>query len=222
MYTYQKTSRYFAQLPEEFKELVSAELTELGAYDIKPAFRGLHFSADQESIYRIVYSSRMLTRVLAPLLTFDCHSDRYLYKTVRNIEWSELFGLDQTFAINANVSDSQITHSKFAALRMKDAIVDQFRDATGERPNIDTQNPDVQLNLHIHKDWASLYLDLGGASLHKRGYRVASVDAPLQETLAAAIVKLTAWDGATPLIDPMCGSGTLLAEALMSLSLIHI
>jgi putative N6-adenine-specific DNA methylase len=153
--------------------------------------------------------------VLAPLLTFDCHSDRYLYKTARSLPWSELLSLDTTFAIAANVSNSRIRHSQYAALKLKDAIVDQFRENCGERPNVEPQQPDVWINLYIHNNKATISLDTSGGSLHRRGYRQASVEAPMQETVAAAIVQLSGWNGERPLYDPMCGSGTLLAEACM-------
>lgn len=215
MYQYQQTHRYFAQIAGGLEETGEEELTELGATDIAPAYRGLYFDAAAATLYRINYQTRLLTRVLAPLITFDCHSDRYLYKTARSIDWTDFLSLDKTFAIFANVSGSNISHSKFAALRLKDAIVDDFRDRTGQRPNIDTRNPDVWLNLHIENNQAIISLDTSGGSLHRRGYRTETGDAPMQETVAAAAVRFSGWDGETPLYDPMCGAGTLLAEALM-------
>lgn len=215
MYQYQQTHRYFAQIAGGLEETGEEELTELGATDIAPAYRGLYFDAAAATLYSINYQTRLLTRVLAPLITFDCHSDRYLYKTARSIDWTDFLSLDKTFAIFANVSGSNISHSKFAALRLKDAIVDDFRDRTGQRPNIDTRNPDVWLNLHIENNQAIISLDTSGGSLHRRGYRTETGDAPMQETVAAAAVRFSGWDGETPLYDPMCGAGTLLAEALM-------
>ncbi len=220
MYQYQQTNRYFAQIAGGLEETGVEELTELGATDITPGYRGMYFNADAAALYRINYRTRLITRVLAPLLTFDCHSDQYLHQTAQNIEWSDFLSPDSTFAVFATVSDSKINHSKFAALRLKDAIVDQFRDATGERPSIDTRNPDVWLNLRIKNDQAVISLDTSGGSLHRRGYRVGSVQAPMQETVAAAAVRFSGWDGETPLVDPMCGSGTLLCEALMHYALI--
>jgi putative N6-adenine-specific DNA methylase len=159
--------------------------------------------------------TRLATRVLAPLITFDCHSDKYLYKTANSIAWNELFSVRETFAIDANVSDSNITHSQYAAQKLKDAIVDQFRDACGERPSVRTRDPDIWLNLFIRNNKATISIDTSGGSLHRRGYRVATVEAPMQETVAAAIIRYTGWDGERPLYDPMCGSGTLLCEAAM-------
>ncbi len=215
MYQYQKSSRYFAQVAHGIEELGAEELIELGARDTKTDYRGVHFNADQESLYRIVYQTRIATRILAPLLTFDCHSTRYLYKTARAMEWSDFMTERQTFAVFSSVSHSIIRHSKYAALILKDAIVDYFRDNKGSRPSIDTINPDVWFNLHIQNDRAVISLAASGSSLHRRGYRIEAGEAPMQETVAATIIRMSGWDGATPLYDPMCGSGTLLCEAMM-------
>ncbi len=216
MFTYQKSGRYFAQIAEGLEELAKKELEELGARDIKPGYRGFYFSADKASLYRINYCSRLLSRVLAPLLRFDCHSDKYLYKTASNINWPSLIDLKSTFAVKANVSHSNITHSQYASLRLKDAIVDVFRKKTGKRPDVDTKTPDVLFNLHIQSNKATIYLDTSGGSLHRRGYRRETIMAPMQEIIAAAIIRLSDWNGTRPLVDPMCGSGTLLCEAMMN------
>ena len=205
MYQYQQTNRYFAQIAGGLEETGVLELAELGATDITPSYRGIYFNADAAVLFRVNYRTRLITRVLAPLLTFDCHSDKYLYQTARDIEWTDFLTPDSTFAVFATVSGSNINHSKFAALRLKDAIVDQFRDATGKRPSIDTRKPDVWLNLWIKNDQAVISLDTSGGSLHRRGYRTASVEAPMQETVAAAAIRFSGWDGETPLYDPMCG-----------------
>jgi len=215
VYNYQKYHRYFAQAAEGLEELANEELSELGAEDIKPAFRGVYFSADNEALYRINYTTRIISRVLAPLITFDCHSTNYLYKTARTLPWTDLFSLGNTFVISATVSNSRIRHSQYAALVLKDAIVDTFRDKYDARPSVERIDPDICFNLHIAENKATIYLDTSGGSLHRRGYRKEAVDAPMQETLAAAIIRLSGWNGETPLYDPMCGSGTLLFEALM-------
>jgi len=215
MFAYQKTNRYFAQLADSLESIGAEELTELGATDPKPVYRGVYFNADPATLYRIVYQTRLATRILAQLLRFDCHSTKYLYKTARKIDWNALFTRETTFAVDAITTNSSIRHSQYAALCLKDAIVDHFRDATGWRPNVDTDQPDLLLNLHIDRNKAAISIDTSGGSLHRRGYRQESVAAPMQETLAAAIIHLTGWHGERPLIDPMCGSGTLLAEALM-------
>jgi putative N6-adenine-specific DNA methylase len=214
-YQYQRTGHYFAQVANGLEDLASDELTEIGAQEIKTKYKGLYFKAEPAQLYKINYNSRLLTRVLAPLLTFDCHSTKYLYKTAMDIPWEELFTPTQTFAIFAQVSNSNITHSKYAALKLKDAIVDRFRDKTKRRPNVDPKSPDVWLNLHIEQNRAVISMDTSGSSLHKRGYRRDTVPAPMQETLAAAIVRISGWAGETRFIDPMCGSGTIPAEAYM-------
>jgi putative N6-adenine-specific DNA methylase len=214
-YLYQKTNHYFGQLASGSEKLGMAELRELGATNIKPGYLGVFFCANPRTIYNIVYRTRIFSRILAPLIVFDCHSEKYLYKTAQNIDWSDFLTLTKTFAITSNVADSNINHSQYAAQILKDAIVDQFRDKTGERPSVDRFNPDLQLNLYIHENKARISVDLGGGSLHKRGYREASVEAPMQETLAAAILRLSEWKGERTLYDPFCGSGTLLCEALM-------
>ncbi|MBT8043027.1 MAG: hypothetical protein KJN98_07635 [Pontiella sp.] len=214
-YLYQSTSHYFGQIASGAESCGEAELKELGATHVKPGYLGFYFCADQRTIYNIVYRSRIFSRILAPLMAFDCHSDKYLYKTAQQIDWTDFLTLTKTFAIASNVADSNIRNSQYAGQILKDAIVDQFREKTGQRPNVDTRFPDLLLNLYIHKNKARISVDLGGGSLHKRGYRTESVEAPMQETLAATIIRLSGWSGERPLYDPFCGSGTLLCEAFM-------
>lgn len=215
MHDYQHNARYFAQVPDGGEEVATADLLALGASAVEPGYRGVYFTAEREALYRIAYAALTVTRVLAPLAHFNCHTTDYLYKRVRAIDWSEFFGNDHTFAVFATVSNSAIRHSQYAALTVKDAVVDQFRDASGTRPSVDPTHPDVWINLYLHANRATLSLDLSGGSMHRRGYRVESVEAPMQETVAAILVAMSGWDGETPLVDPMCGSGTLLCEALM-------
>jgi putative N6-adenine-specific DNA methylase len=212
---YQRTSQYFGQLASGTESCGEEELKELGATNIKPGYLGFYFCADQRAIYNIVYRTRIFSRILAPLIAFDCHSDKYLYKTAQQLDWSEFLTLTKTFAITANVAQSNIRNSQYAGQVLKDAIVDQFREKTGERPSVDTRFPDLLLNLYIHQNKARISVDLGGGSLHKRGYRDDSVEAPMQETVAAAIIRFSGWHGERPLHDPFCGSGTLLCEAFM-------
>ena len=215
-YLYEKESLYFAQIAESVKDIAIKELTNLGAYDLKPVFRGIWFKAAKKNFYRIIYTARLLSRVLAPLVSFECHDKDDLYKAARKIRWEEFLTNKDTFSIVSNVSESEITHSNFAGLRVKDAIADYFRDRTNKRPNVDSKNPYIIINIHIHKNLATLTIDASGGALHKRGYREESVSAPMQETVAAAIICLSDWDGQLPLYDLMCGSGTLLCEALMA------
>ncbi len=218
MYAYLEKGGYFAQISEGMEALGAQELTELGAKHVKPAFRGIYFYADKKALYRINYSGRMISRVLAPIKRFYCKSTDELYRCAKQINWPRFFNTDETFAVFANVSNSDIRHSKYAALRLKDAIADRFRDRFNCRPNVKTLNPDLWINLYIEKNQAVISLDTSGGSLHRRGYRKKTGDAPMQETLAAAILELTKWNGESPLYDPMCGSGTLLCEALMKYS----
>jgi putative N6-adenine-specific DNA methylase len=215
MYDYQKNNRYFAQIAEDIKELGTQELAELGAGKITPAYRGIYFSADMETLYRITYSVRLFSRILAPLVSFTCSSTDQLYKKARQVSWTDFLDVKDTFAVFGNVSDSTITHSHYASLLLKDGIVDSFRDCFGKRPNVDAKNPDVWFNIYIRNDRASISLDLSGGSLHRRGFRPDAVSAPMQETVASAIIRYTEWDGSVPLYDPMFGSGTLLTEALL-------
>ena len=215
MYQYQKSNRYFAQVADDIKDIATQELQDLGAEDIKSVYRGLYFSASQKVLYSINYQSALINRVLAPLITFDCHSDAYLYKTALKLAWSDFLDPDNTFAVFASVSHSSITHSKFAALRLKDAIADYFKDTVGKRPSVDTRDPDVWINLHIEQNEAVISIDTSGGSLHRRGYRIKSVQAPMIETLAASIIRYSEWDGESAMYDPFCGSGTILCEAYL-------
>jgi putative N6-adenine-specific DNA methylase len=217
MFQYQQRNQYFAQIASGFEEIAADELTRLGATNLIEAYRGIHFEADPETLYRINYTARLIVRVLAPLITFDCHSDKYLHQTALKLDWSQFMTPGDTFAVNAVTSNTpSLTHSQYAALKVKDAVCDFFRQKSGERPNVDVQSPDLGIHLFVRENRATISIDVSGGSLHKRGYRTASVEAPMQETLAAAIIRLSEWDGERSLIDPMCGSGTLLCEAAMS------
>lgn len=209
-------TRYFAVVSGSLEKHARAELESFGAIVHQEVPRGLLFSASTPQLYQILYSARLVQRVLFTLLNFDCHSHKYLYQQAsKNIDWLSLFTVDMSFGIVCNVSNSFTKHSLYSSQKLKDAICDSFRARYDARPSFTTQNPDILFNLHIHENRATIALDILGLSMHKRGYRRESVQAPLQETLAAAIVKLSGWDGQTPLWDPMCGSGTLVAEAAM-------
>jgi len=215
MYAYQTNNTFFAQVPGMMEELCEQELVELGAKNTRIAYRGIYFEADLFTIYKINYTSRTISRVLAPLKSFHCRNADSIMKLAKQIKWDKMFSLDQTFAITSTVSKSSINNSLYASQVLKDGIADYFRAKFGKRPNVETVNPDVRFNLFIEKDNAVLSLDTSGESLHKRGYRLLAGEAPMQETLAAAIIRLSKWDGEKPLLDCMCGSGTILCEALM-------
>ena len=215
MYEYQRNKLYFAQIADGIKELGVEELSELGAHKVSPAYGGIYFNADREALYRINYFTRFASRILAPLVSFDCGTPDQLYKKAKQINWPDFISEKNTFAVFGNVSNSMITNSHYASLRLKDGIADSFREISGKRPDVDSRNPDIWLNLHIRNDKAVISLDTSGGSLHRRGYRKDSVSAPMQETVAAAIIRYAEWNGEVPLYDPMCGSGTLLSEELM-------
>lgn len=215
VFAYQHDPQYFAQIAQGIEDLGAAELARLGAVDVRPAFRGLYFKADKAALYRINYQSRLVSRVIAPLSAFACYDTDRLYRNARRVPWKEILRVEQTLAVFANVSHSKIRHSQYAALCLKDAIADYFREDCGRRPSVQRTNPDVWISLYIENNRAVIGLDTSGGSLHRRGYRQEGVDAPMQETVAAAIVQWSEWDGTRPLVDPMCGSGTLLSEALM-------
>lgn len=211
----EKNNNYFAQIDDGMEEIGATELAELGATDLRTVRRGIHFRADRATLYRINYCTRLSTRVLAPIKSFVCPDADAIYRAARNIDWVRYFSLDQTFAVFASTAGSNVPHSQYAGLKLKDAVVDQFRAGFGRRPNVDARSPDLWINLYIEKDRGTISIDTSGGSLHRRGYRTQSVDAPMQETVAAAMVRLSEWDGRQPLTDPMCGSGTLVIEAVM-------
>lgn len=194
--------------------LLARELEEMGIPSRK-GFRGVYVAQTIENVYKINYLSRIATRVLWPLADFTCCDQNDLYNQAKKIDWSQYLNVNKTFAIDANVSHPNLRNSLFAAFMVKDAICDQFRDKTGARPSVDIAAPDVQLNLFIHDKRATLSIDTSGAPLFKRGYRQESVTAPLQESIAAAILKMANYTANDILFDPFCGSGTFLIEAAM-------
>ncbi len=204
------------------EHLVKTEIQEFGGTNVSTAPGAVSWNGKPETAYRACLWSRFSSRILLQLASFDAPDTDTLYRQVNAIEWDIHFIPTATFAVYCTLSDSAITHSHFASLRVKDAIVDYFRSRTGKRPSINIRKPGIRLNLHIRGDKASLALDLSGDSLHRRGYREQGGPAPLKETLAAAIAHLSGVDNDFPadtiLLDPMCGSGTLLIEAALMLS----
>lgn len=211
---YQKTRRFFAACAADLEEPLAEELVEAGARDPRPTRRGVHFLADEPSLYRVVLGSALASRVLAPLSAFDCHSDRYLRRRVSELPWEELFDVEATFAVSATLANSRLRHTQYAAQVVKDGLCDRFRSRIGRRPDVDRRAPDLRLHLHVQGNKATLSLDCADGAMHRRGYRAEAGEAPMQETVAAAVVRLSGWTGQRPLLDPFCGSGTLLAEAV--------
>jgi len=198
-----------------FEEVLASELNQQGASEVKIVKRGVLFNGDKKLLYKANYLCRSAIRVLKPIKTFKALNEDELYAEVGKIDWLQYLGLDSTFSIDGITSYSNITHSKYLALKTKDAIVDQFRNKYGKRPNVNTENPDVSINVRLFKNEATISLDSSGESLHKRGYRIATGPAPMNEVLAASLVLLSGWDGKTNFIDPMCGSGTIPIEAAL-------
>jgi putative N6-adenine-specific DNA methylase len=205
--------RYFATCGRGIEPVLAGELRALGASDVATGRGGVSFAGDRAILYKANLWLRTAIRVLRPILDAPVTSPEELYDAVRTIDWAEYLTPDHTLAVDCNVRSSQITHSKYAALKTKDAICDQFVERFGKRPNVDVEEPMVGLNLHIYRDQAVLSLESSGASLHKRGYRPILTKAPLNEALAAALVLFTGWKGDSPFLDPLCGSGTLCIEA---------
>lgn len=194
---------------------MAQELTELGADNVQIGRRMVSFTGDKSMMYRANFCLRTAIRILKPIKHFKASSADEVYDAVRQVDWSLYLDIQDTFAVDSVVFSDDFRHSKFVAYKVKDAIVDYFRDTTGERPNIRITNPDVKLNIHIAGDDCTLSLDSSGDSLHLRGYRVATVEAPINEVLAAGLIKLTGWKCDCDFIDPFCGSGTFLVEAAL-------
>ena len=205
----------FASTARGLEELLKSELDALGAQDLQVVQGGVHFEADDRTMYQSLLWSRLASRILLPLGEFGVYRDLDLYVGVQSIDWTELFGSQHTFVVHFSGTNESIRNSQFGALKVKDAIVDSFTRQKLPRPNVDREQPDIRINVWLNKDRASIALDLSGDALHQRGYRQQTGQAPLKENLAAAIVLRSGWQPTTPLLDPMCGSGTLLIEAAL-------
>ena len=195
--------------------VLANELTQLGAKNVQVGRRMVSFTGDKEMMYRANFQLHTAIRILKPIKHFKALSADDVYEGVKAVDWTEYLALDKTFAVDSVVFSEEFRHSKFVAYKVKDAIVDQFREKTGNRPNISVSNPDMRLHIHIAEDQCTQCLDSSGESLHRRGYRQESVEAPLNEVLAAGMILMSGWRGETDFIDPMCGSGTLLIEAAL-------
>ena len=197
------------------EELLGEELVELGAQKVQPALRAVSFEGDHTCLYRVLYESRLASTVLRPVWKFKARDEHDAYRKAYACDWSRYFDVDQTFSITSTVSSDTFRHSKYIALKIKDAICDRFRKRYGKRPDVDTRQPDIKLNLHIRDNEFSIALDAAGDPLFKRGYRSEGHIAPLNEILGAGMVTLSGWDMKGPLYDGMCGTGTILIEAAM-------
>lgn len=236
---------YFAVSARGMEAVTAAELERLGAADVRPVVGGVHFSGDMRLLYRASLWLRTASRILRPLREFASQNAEMLYSQTRRVRWEDYLDPSKTLAVRATIEGASnraehakaqvserrgppqgksharksapegINHSMFAALKIKDAIVDRLRREQRSRPNVDKENPDILVHAHFAGGRCTLSLDATGSSLHERGYRIKTTGAPLKETLGAAIVDLAGWEGQSPFFDPMCGSGTLVIEAAM-------
>lgn len=203
----------FATTSRGFEELLKVELNELGAQEAKVVQGGVHYQADDETLYRTLLWSRLASRILFPLIETKIYSDLDLYAAVSGFNWLAQFDERVTFFVDFNGTNQEIRHTQFGAMRVKDGIVDYFERQGKTRPDVDKTHPDVRIHVYLNSENLVISLDLSGEALHLRGYREDAGQAPLRETLAAAIVMRSGWQSGSPLVDPMCGSGTLLIEA---------
>ena len=211
----QSSFEMIAKTFQGLEEILAQELTELGADNIEIGRRMVSFTGDKTMLYKANFCLRTAIRILKPLKHFTAHDADEVYNEVKAIRWEDYLTTDKSFAVDAVVFSEEFRHSKFVSYRVKDAIVDYFREKTGKRPNVRINKPDVLLNIHIAENTCTLSLDSSGESLHRRGYRQEAVEAPLNEVLAAGMILMTGWRGECDLIDPMCGSGTIPIEAAL-------
>ncbi len=197
------------------EEVLANELKHLGAKDLKILRRAVGFVGNKKLMYKANLHVRTATRILKPIHTFKACDTDELYRAIQKIDWTQYITSKNTIAIDNTVYSEDFKHSKFVTYKAKDAIVDQFFNATGERPSVRLVNPDLRINLHIDHNTCTVSLDSSGESLHKRGYRIEETTAPLNEVLAAGLILLSGWDKKSNFIDPMCGSGTILIEAAL-------
>ncbi|MBO0324038.1 class I SAM-dependent RNA methyltransferase [Muricauda sp. CAU 1633] len=198
-----------------FEPLLAKELRNLGAGHVEEGVRNVTFEGDTGFLYKANLCLRTALKVLKPIATFRVFNEKDLYKNVYNLDWPNLFHQDKTFAIDSTMSSEVFNNSMFVSLKTKDAIVDKFRAVVRQRPNVDSQDADVRINVHIYKNQCTVSLDSSGSSLHQRGYRILTNIAPINEVLAAGLLLHSGWDGQMDFFDPMCGSGTFLIEAGM-------
>jgi len=198
-----------------FEELLVKELTQLGAQRVKKGVRNVTFFGDTGFMYKCNLALRTAIKILKPIASFKVINEKDLYDKIYKIKWENYIDHTSTIAINSTVHSNKFTHSQYISLKAKDAIVDRIRSISGERPSVDLKFPDLKINIHIDKLFCNVSLDSSGESLHKRGYKTATNIAPINEVLAAGLVMLSGWDGQSDLLDPMCGSGTILIEAAM-------
>ncbi|HSA90320.1 MAG TPA: THUMP domain-containing protein [Burkholderiales bacterium] len=208
-----RSEAFFASAPRGLESLLLQELSSLGAGELAQTPGGVAFSGNWEICYRANLWSRIASRVLWKIQDFPYRNEDDLYQAIKALEWPGYFGVQRTLRVNVTAQKSPLRSLEFAALRVKDAVCDRFREVLGRRPDVERAAPDVRVHVFLEKDRGTLYLDTSGEPLFKRGWRAGRSEAPLRENLAAGIVMLTGWRPGEPLLDPMCGGATLLVEA---------
>ncbi len=198
-----------------FEEILAKEIRNLGGGNVVEGVRSVSFEGDTGFMYKANLCLRTAVKIIKPIHSFSVRDENELYKAIYRMDWSEYLSVDTTFAIDTTVKSDNFTHSLYVSQKVKDAIVDKFRETEGKRPSVDVKHPDLRINIHLHKDRCNVSLDSSGRSLHQRGYRIATNIAPINEVLAAGLLLLSGWDGQCDFLDPMCGSGTMLTEAAM-------
>ncbi|MEI6695628.1 MAG: THUMP domain-containing protein [Bacteroidota bacterium] len=211
----EESFKMLAKTMTGLEEILANELHDLGAEEIEISSRAVSFKGDKALMYKANYWCRTALHILKPITNFYIRREEDLYKKIYDIKWEEYLGADGTLAVDAVVNASVMNHSHYVALKTKDAIVDRFRDLTERRPSVDTENPDIRINIHLFKNLCNVSIDSSGYSLHKRGYRIKTGEAPISEVLAAGMILLSGWDKKCNFIDPMCGSGTIVCEAAL-------
>ncbi|MEL6591584.1 MAG: THUMP domain-containing protein [Bacteroidota bacterium] len=208
-------TQFLVKTFQGLEEVLAQELRDIGAQEVDVRRRGVLFRGDIELLYKANLCLHTALRILMPIHEFRARNERELYQGIQEVDWPRWMGIGQTFAIDSTVKSDFFRHSKFVALKSKDALVDQFRVKFRRRPSVDTQDPDQRIHIHLNQDRVRVMLDSSGESLHRRGFRLPGHRAPVNEVLAAGMVALSGWDYQRPLLDPMCGSGTILIEAAL-------
>jgi putative N6-adenine-specific DNA methylase len=198
-----------------FEDILAHELIQLGATEVEKGVRNVSFVGDKGFMYKANLGIRTAIKILKPIHSFRVTNQDDLYKNIKKMKWEDYLKATGSLAVDATVHNSVFTHSQYTALKTKDAIVDRFRELVGTRPDVDLRFPDLKINVHIDGQNCTISLDTSGESLHRRGYKTATNIAPINEVLAAGLIMMSGWDGQTDFMDPMCGSGTMLAEAAM-------
>lgn len=212
---YNENFTLIAKTLQGLEEVLAKELTALGAENVEIGKRMVSFTGDKRMMYLTNFSLHTALRILKPIKQFEANNADEVYEAVKSLAWEEFLSVDKTFAVDATVHSEEFRHSMYVSYKVKDAIADYFRDKEGKRPSVSVKNPDIMLNIHINDNQCTLSLDSSGESLHRRGYRSETGEAPLNEVLAAGLIMMTGWQGDTDLIDPMCGSGTIPIEAAL-------